>query len=148
MKRIILVAMVVALVAVSLAASALSVKAQGYGQYASTSGQNPICAPWSRAWDIAQGKWWFQSYRWCYDPTTSDPSYEGSWYMEQGNWQWGDPVNLCSESGNCTVTPTGRGGKGVLMSTNTTIPVVNTQTYTDSSSNTTSPVSTQTPSTS
>lgn len=60
MKRIILTAIVIALVAAMLAASALSVGAQGYEQYASTTGQGPICAPWSKTWDISQGKWWFQ----------------------------------------------------------------------------------------
>jgi hypothetical protein len=113
LKRIILSATVVVLVAAMIVASALSAGAQGYGQYASGGqygypvAQGPVCAPWSKAWDISNGKWWYQWYRWCYDPATSDPAYEGSWYMEQGDWLWGDPVNLCPESGSCTVTTGG-----------------------------------------
>ena len=99
--------------AVMVAASALSVSnaQEDYGQ------TSIICAPWSQAWDISQGSWWFKWYRWCYDPSTSDPSYEGSWYQELGDWEWGDPANLCPESGNCTVS-TGPGSVQ-MSSTNT-----------------------------
>jgi hypothetical protein len=64
-----------------VALSALSVNAQDTGQEA-------ICAPWSQEWDISQGWWYFQWYRWCYDPLTSDPSVEENWYREWGVWEW------------------------------------------------------------
>jgi hypothetical protein len=105
LRRIVLLATVaVAIVAAMLTASALSVSAQSTGQYAPATGQAVICAPWSKAWDISKGKWYFQWYRWCYDPATSDPSSEASWYTEQGSWQWADKVNLCPGSGTCTMT--------------------------------------------
>ena len=96
MKRIILLATVGALIAAMMAVSALSVNAQDTDQQA-------ICAPWSQEWDISQGWWYFQWYRWCYDPLTSDPSVEENWYREWGVWEWGYQVNLCPESGNCRV---------------------------------------------
>ncbi len=106
LKRIILLATVVAVMAAMIAASALSVTAQEDGQYASMTEQAaPICAPWSKAWDISNGWWYFQWYRWCYDPSTSDPYYEGSWYQELGSWEWDEQVNLCPESGSCTMSP-------------------------------------------
>jgi hypothetical protein len=77
----------------------------------------PICAPWSQDWNISKGKWWYVWYRWCYDPTTSDPSIEANWYRERGDWGWGEPANLCPESGNCTVS-TGPGSMQ-MSSTNT-----------------------------
>lgn len=96
MKRIVLLAMVGALIAAMLAASALSVRAQDTGQTA-------VCAPWSKEWDISEGWWYFDWYRWCYDPSISDPSIEGNWYREWGSWEWSDQVNLCPESGTCRV---------------------------------------------
>jgi hypothetical protein len=108
LKRIILLGTVVAVMAAMLAASSLSVSAQSTGQTA-------ICAPWSKGWDISKGQWWFQWYRWCYDPSLYDPAYESSWYTESGDWQWADQVNLCPESGSCTVSP----GGGVNMTTGT-----------------------------
>ena len=128
MKRIVLLATVVAVIAAMLAANALSVGAQDYsgqyapateqtaGQYAPATGQTAICAPWSKAWDVSEGWWYFQWYRWCYDPSTSDPSLESSWYQELGDQVWGDKVNLCPESGTCTMTP---GGGGISMSSQT-----------------------------
>ncbi len=56
MKRIVLLATVGALLAAMVAVSALSVNAQDTDQEA-------ICAPWSQAWDISQGWWYFQWYR-------------------------------------------------------------------------------------
>ena len=94
MKRIVLLAVAVAIVAAMAAISTLSVSAQSTDQEA-------VCAPWSQEWDISQGWWYFQWYRWCYDPMTSDPSVEESWYREWGIWEWGHQVNLCPESGNC-----------------------------------------------
>ena len=137
MKRIVLLTTALTLVATMMVTSALSVSAQNYSgqyssndQYAPTTGQTNVCAPWSKAWDVSNGKWWYQWYRWCYDPSTSDPSYEGSWYQELGSWEWGEPVNLCPESGKCTVS-TGPGS--MQMSSDTTSsPVTDTQTATDS----------------
>ncbi len=57
MKRIVLLATVGALLAAMVAVSALSVNAQDTDQEA-------ICAPWSQEWDISQGWWYFQWYRW------------------------------------------------------------------------------------
>ena len=120
MKRLVLLVTVLVLIAAMLATATLSVSAQDssgqydqYDQYASATGQTAICAPWSKAWDISQGSWYFQWYRWCYDPSTSDPTYESSWYQEASTWQWGDKVNLCPESGSCTMTP----GGGMSMQT-------------------------------
>ncbi len=99
--------MVGALIAAMLAASSLSVTAQEEGQYASMAGQTIICAPWSKTWDISKGQWYFRWYKWCVDPSLYDPAVESSWYIEWGNWEWGEQVNLCPESGNCRVTTTG-----------------------------------------
>ena len=102
MKRIILLATVGVVVAAMLVTSSLSV---GSAQ----EGTNPaaVCAPWSKAWDLPEGYWYYSWYRWCYDPVTSDPSLEESWYIEEGNWEWADQVNFCPESGSCTVSPGG-----------------------------------------
>jgi hypothetical protein len=124
LKRIVLLATVSALIAAMLATATLSVSAQDYsgqydsGQYDSATGETAICAPWSKAWDISQGSWYFQWYRWCYDPSTSDPAYESSWYQEASTWEWGDPVNLCPGSGSCTMT-TGSGGSFHMSSLTT-----------------------------
>ena len=111
MRRITLSATVAAIAAAMIAVSSLSGTAQENGQYAPDTGQTTtiICAPWSKAWDVSNGRWWFQWYRWCVDPSLYDPSYEGSWYQESGTWEWGDLVNLCPESGTCTVTTGGSG---------------------------------------
>ena len=98
MKRIVLLATVVAIAAAMLVVSSLSAGAQDTGQTA-------ICAPWSKAWDISDGQWYYTWYRWCYDPMSYDPAYESSWYTENGSWEWGDKANLCPESGTCTVGP-------------------------------------------
>lgn len=109
LKRIMLLATTLILTAIMISLSALSVTALGQDQYSSTTGQAAVCAPWSKDWDISKGRWWFQWYRWCYDPSTSDPAYEASWYKDLSTWEWGDQVNLCPESGTCTVS-TGGGG--------------------------------------
>jgi len=103
-KRIILLAAVVAIVAATLAAS--SVLSIGSAQEGSA-GQTHVCAPWSKAWDLSEGQWYFSWYRWCYDPALYDPYYESSWYTEQGSWEWGEKANLCPESGTCTMSPGG-----------------------------------------
>jgi Ni/Co efflux regulator RcnB len=97
LKRIVLLVVVGVVVAAMMAASALSVGAQDTGQSA-------ICAPWSKEWDVSKGWWYFGWYRWCYDPSTSDPNFEESWYIEMGTWEWGDQVNLCPESGTCKMS--------------------------------------------
>ena len=122
MKRIILLTTVGAVVVAALVASALSVGAQDIGQspgqYAEQSpggtagqqaatGQTAVCAPWSEEWDLSEGWWYFQLYRWCYDPSSSDPSLEESWYREWGDWGWWNEANLCPEKGTCTITPGG-----------------------------------------
>ena len=110
MKRIVSLAVLVAIVAAMLAASSLSV-----GNAQESAGQAHICAPWSKAWDLSDGQWYFSWYRWCYDPALYDPYYESSWYTEQGSWEWGDKANLCPESGTCTMSP----GEGMKMTTGT-----------------------------
>jgi hypothetical protein len=100
-RRIFLLATLVAVVTVMFAASIVSV---GSAQE-DTSGQADICAPWSKLWDLSEGKWYFTWYRWCYNPELYDPYYESSWYMEEGSWDWGEQANLCPESGTCTVSP-------------------------------------------
>ena len=122
MKRIILLTTVGAVVVAVLVASAFSVGAQNIGQspgqYAEQSpggpagqqaatGQTAVCAPWSEEWDLSEGWWYFQLYRWCYDPSSSDPSLEESWYREWGDWGWWNEANLCPEKGTCTITPGG-----------------------------------------
>lgn len=97
LKRIVLLGTVMGLIVAVMAVSALSVSAQD-------AGQTDICAPWSKSWDVSGGWWFFQWYRWCYDPSTSDPSVEGNWYKEWGTKEWWDQVNLCPESGSCTVS--------------------------------------------
>jgi hypothetical protein len=72
-----------------------------------------ICAPWSKEWNISQGQWVYDWYRWCVDSSTYDPVVESSWYKEQGGREYGEQVNLCPESGTCTVSP----GGGVKMQT-------------------------------
>ena len=106
MKRIVLLVTVMAVIVAMLAANSLSVSAQDYsGQYAPATGQTAaICAPWSKVWDVSGGWWYYQWYRWCYDPTYSDPYDESSWYTENGDWQYWDKVNMCPDSGTCTVT--------------------------------------------
>jgi len=112
LKRIILAAMVMAIAAALLAVNSLSVIAQEEGQYATEMGQTKICAPWSKAWDVSDGQWYYDWYRWCVDPSLYDPAYESSWYTEQGGTGWGDQVNLCPGSGSCTMSP----GVGMRMS--------------------------------
>ena len=99
-KRIVLLATVGTLIAAMMAASALSVSSaqEDAGQ------TSIICAPWSKEWDISKGWWYFTWYRWCYDSSISDPSIEANWYQEWGDWEWGDQVNLCPESGSCQVS--------------------------------------------
>jgi len=120
LKRIILFT-VGAVAAAMLAASALSVSAQTIGQSPEqygeqtpgqtagqpATGQTDICAPWSEEWDLSEGWWYFQLYRWCYDPSTSDPSLEESWYREWGDWGLWNEADLCPEKGTCTITPGG-----------------------------------------
>ena len=101
MRRIFLLAALVAVVTAMFAASIVSV---GSAQE-DTSGQADICAPWSKLWDLSDGKWYFTWYRWCYNPELYDPYDESSWYMEEGSWDWGEQANLCPESGTCTVSP-------------------------------------------
>ncbi len=107
MKRIILSIIVVALTAALIALSSLAVGAQEGGQYAAETGQGVICAPWSKAWDLSNGQWYYDWYRWCVDPAVYDPSLESSWYTETGGTEWGEVANLCPESGNCTMSPGG-----------------------------------------
>ena len=111
MKRIILLVTVGVVVAAMLAANSLSVSSAQEG----ATGQAHICAPWSKAWDLSEGQWYFSWYRWCYDPALYDPYYESSWYTEQGSWEWGDKANLCPEAGTCTMSP----GEGMKMTTGT-----------------------------
>lgn len=112
MKRIILSTTVVALTAALIALSSLAVGAQEGGQYAAETGQSVICAPWSKAWDLSNGQWYYDWYRWCVDPALYDPSLESSWYTETGGSGWGEAANLCPESGTCTMSP----GGGMRMS--------------------------------
>ncbi len=124
MKRISLSATMVAITVAMLALSSLS-SAQEDGQYASGDQYAPIptitvqtsiiCAPWSKEWDISQGQWHYDWYRWCVDTSVYDPLQESSWYIEWGAREQGEQVNLCPESGRCTVSP----GGGVQMTTNT-----------------------------
>ena len=111
MKRMILLVTVGVVVAAMLAANSLSVGSTQEG----AAGQAHICAPWSKAWDLSEGQWYFSWYRWCYDPALYDPYYESSWYTEQGSWEWGDKANLCPEAGTCTMSP----GEGMKMTTGT-----------------------------
>lgn len=99
MKRIILLVTVGAVVAALMLASSLAV-----GSAQDATGQTAICSPWSKAWDISKGDWYYQWYRWCYDSSTYDPANESSWYTENGAWQFYDKANLCPGSGTCTVT--------------------------------------------
>ncbi len=110
MKRIVLLSTVGVVVAVMLVAGSLS---SGSAQ----EGTNPaaVCAPWSKAWDISEGQWYYSWYRWCYDPTNFDPAYESSWYTENGSWEWAEKANLCPESGMCTMSPEG----GMVMTSGT-----------------------------
>jgi hypothetical protein len=66
-----------------------------------------ICAPWSKEWDVSEGYWVSDWYRWCVDSSVYDPTLESSWYREWGNREYGGQVNLCPESGRCTVSPGG-----------------------------------------
>ena len=100
MKRIVLLATIGVVVAAMLAASGLSV-----GNAQESVGQTDICAPWSKAWDLSEGQWYFAWYRWCYDPWVSDPWVEENWYIEEGDWEWGEQANFCPESGSCTMSP-------------------------------------------
>ena len=108
MQRIVLLAVAGAIVAAMAAIGALSVSAQ-------STEQDALCAPWSQEWDISQGWWYFQWYRWCYDPTYYDPAYESSWYTENGSWEWGEKANLCPGKGTCSMSPEG----GMVMTSGT-----------------------------
>jgi hypothetical protein len=138
-----------ALIASMLAVSSLAVTAQEDGQYASdgqyaapatTQSAAPatesaiICAPWSKSWDISDGRWVYTWYRWCVDTSLYDPSVESSWYIEWGDKVKGEQANLCPESGRCTVS----GGPGNLNMSSSTDPVVDTQTFTDAPTDSTS----------
>jgi hypothetical protein len=129
LKRIILLVTLVALTVSMLALSSLASSAQeDGGQYSSNDAQQQqqspsttiaapqstvICAPWSKAWDISKGQWYFDWYRWCVDPSLYDPALESSWYTEGGNRVLGEQANLCPERGTCTISPDG----GMSMST-------------------------------
>jgi ABC-type phosphate transport system substrate-binding protein len=138
--RIIMSTMLVAVTAAMLLASSLAVLAQEDGQYASEVQPDPatvqptitdsttktpaptdpatvqptttiICAPWSKEWDVSEGQWVSDWYRWCVDSSVYNPMVESSWYREWGSREYGGQVNLCPESGRCTVSP----GGGVQM---------------------------------
>ena len=130
MRIMLLSTVVVALTAAVLAASSLSAPAQEGGQYASDDQYvdpaaqytpaaeqqaSTMCAPWSKEWSISGGQWYYDWYRWCVNPSAYDPLYESSWYKEQGGREYGEQVNLCPETGRCTVSP----GGGVKMQTTT-----------------------------
>jgi len=98
-----------------------SIVSQEDGQYATEEQSDPateqpatttiICAPWSKEWDVSEGQWVSDWYRWCVDSSVYDPMVESSWYREWGSREYGGQVNLCPESGRCTVSP----GGGVQM---------------------------------
>ena len=135
--RIIMLTTLVVVTAAMLLASSLVVLAQEDGQYASEVPPDPgteqplatnptmeqppatdpvteqpatttiICAPWSKEWDVSEGQWVSDWYRWCVDSSVYDPAVESSWYREWGSREYGGQVNLCPESGRCTVSPEG-----------------------------------------
>jgi hypothetical protein len=94
LKRIVLLVTMGVVIAAMVAASALSANAQD----ATMSGQADYCAPWSKEWNVSDGWWYFDWYRWCYDPSVGEV-----WFKEWGDSEWGDRVNLCPESGSCQV---------------------------------------------
>ena len=160
MKRIILSVTLVATIAAMIGVNTLSVTAQDYGQSDPTTAAAPsgeICAPWSKAYTLENGMWVYQWYRWCVDPSSSDPSLESSWHMQEGDTVQEEQANLCPEKGTCTLSPEG----GMRMSTSTdpadkqppptpttTSPSTTTPTTTPTTpTNTTNPVDTQTPTT-
>ncbi len=163
LKRIILSATLVATTAAMIAVNTFSVTAQeDGGQYASDVQSAPttvaapsgeICAPWSKAYDLQKGQWVYQWYRWCVDPSSSDPSVESSWHMQEGETVQEEQANLCPEKGTCTLSPEG----GMRMSTSTdpadkqapTTPTTTSPSTTTPTTptNTTNPVDTQTPTT-
>jgi hypothetical protein len=111
LKRIVFLVTVGVVAASILVTSGLSVGSAQEG----TADQAAICAPWSKAWDISDGQWYFAWYRWCYDPTYFDPAYESSWYTENGSWELGEKANFCPERGTCTMSPE----EGMIMTTDT-----------------------------
>src|SRR5215216_2315619 len=142
-----------------IAVNTLSVTAQTEDvQSAPTTAAAPsgeICAPWSKAYTLENGMWVYQWYRWCVDPSSSDPSVESSWHMQEGDTVQEEQANLCPEKGTCTLSPEG----GMHMSTSTdptdkqppttpttTSPSTTTPT-TPTNTNTTNPVDTQAPTT-
>jgi len=156
LKRIILSATLVATIAAMIGVNTLSVTAQDYGQSDPTTAAAPsgeICAPWSKAYDLQKGQWVYQWYRWCVDPSSSDPSVESSWHMQEGDTVQEEQANLCPEKGTCTLSPEG----GMHMSTSTdptdkqppTTPTTTSPSTTTPTTptNTTNPVDTQTPTT-
>jgi hypothetical protein len=110
LKRIVFLVTVGVVVASMLVTSGLSVSSAQEG-----TDQAAVCAPWSKAWNISEGQWYFSWYRWCYDPTYFDPAYESSWYTENGSWELGEKANLCPERGTCTMSPE----EGMIMTTGT-----------------------------
>src|SRR5215210_2050459 len=156
LKRIILSVSLVATIAAMIGVNTLSVTAQDYGQSDPTTAAAPsgeICAPWSKAYDLQKGQWVYQWYRWCVDPSSSDPSLESSWHMQEGETVQEEQANLCPEKGTCTLSPEG----GMHMSTSTdpadkqppTTPTTTSPSTTTPTTptNTTNPVDTQTPTT-
>ena len=156
LKRIILSATLVATIAAMIGVNTLSVTAQDYGQSDPTTAAAPsgeICAPWSKAYTLENGMWVYQWYRWCVDPSSSDPSLESSWHMQEGDTVQEEQANLCPEKGTCTLSPEG----GMHMSTSTdptdkqppTTPTTTSPSTTTPTTptNTTNPVDTQTPTT-
>ena len=101
MKRIALLVTAGTVVGSMLVATGMSVGSAQEG----TADQADVRAPWSKAWDLSEGHWYFAWYRWCYDPATSDPSVEENWYREGGAWEWAEQANFCPELGTCTVAP-------------------------------------------
>jgi hypothetical protein len=79
-RRVILLAMVAAVMAAMIMVGALSVNAQ-------VPGQTEHCESWQTEWGISEGWWWYQYYRWCYNP-----SIEGGWYIDWDGWGWWGPA--------------------------------------------------------
>jgi hypothetical protein len=82
LRRIILLAMVAALMAVMTTVGALSVSAQ------TMPGETTYCDPWQQEWHISESGWWyFWWWRWCYKPGLQYP-----WYVEWDGWEWDGPA--------------------------------------------------------
>src|SRR3954464_12562506 len=81
MRRIFLLAMAAAVLAVMIMVSSLSAGAEPMPGA-------PTCEPWQQEWHMSDsGAPYFWWWRWCINYSVA-PGYQ-NWYVDWGGWEWG-----------------------------------------------------------